>query len=69
MNESLHVRMCQTRHREPLACVDLPGEGAELRPAQMRALAAALMRAADECEAAPMDARHYRARRISYKLG
>jgi hypothetical protein len=48
---TLHVKHTVTRHGAPLAVVsDLPGEGAELTPAQLRQLAAALLTAADECE-------------------
>lgn len=47
----LHVKHTVTRHGTPLAIVyNLPGEGAELTPAQLRQLAAALQAAADECE-------------------
>jgi hypothetical protein len=52
---ALRVRHCATRHGEPLADVyGLPGDGAELRPAELRALAAALLLAAADCEALPI---------------
>ena len=51
MNKTLTVKYSRTRLGEPLAVVDgLPGGFAELRPAELRALAAALMRTADACE-------------------
>lgn len=50
----LRVRLTCTRHAAPLAVVDgLPGGGAELTPAQLRDLAAALMRVAADAEARP----------------
>lgn len=49
--QTLHVKHTITRHGAPLAVVDrLPGDGAELTPAQLRQLAAALLAVADECE-------------------
>lgn len=51
MSRTLNVKHTVTRHGAPLAVVDgMPGEGAELTPAQLRQLAAALQAAADECE-------------------
>ena len=53
METSLQVTLTQTRHGEPLAVVDgFPGGGAELTPAQMRALAGVLIAAAEDCETA-----------------
>lgn len=50
---SIVCKLTRCRHNRPLVDVSgLPGDGAELRPAELRALAAALQRAADECEAA-----------------
>ena len=50
----LRVRLTCTRHAAPLAVVDgLPGGGAELTPAQLRDLAAALMRVAGAPPARP----------------
>ena len=52
MKSELTARHCLTHDRQPLAVVDgLPGGCAELRPAELRALAQALMQAADDCEA------------------
>lgn len=51
MKPELTARHCLTHDRQPLAVVDgLPGGCAELRPAQLRALAQALLQAADDCE-------------------
>lgn len=47
----LAVALTCTRHQEPLAVVDgLPVGDAELRPTELRALAAALLRIADDAE-------------------
>ena len=55
MDKELRVRHCTAHDGQPLAVVhNLPGEGAELRPVQMRALAHALLAAADECEGRPV---------------
>ena len=52
MNDRLYVTHCVGYDLRPLATVDgLPGGSADLRPAQMRALADALNAAADDCEA------------------
>ena len=51
---ALHATLTRTYRGEPLAVVDgLPGGGAELMPAQLRALAATLLHIADDCEARP----------------
>jgi len=51
---ALQVRLTCTRHAAPLAVVDgLPGGGAELTPGQLRDLAAALVRVAEDAEARP----------------
>lgn len=69
MGKQLHVTMTRTHDSKPLATVhNLPGEGADLTPAQMRALATALLAAADECEARPMDKRHFLRVKRSYEL-
>ncbi len=52
MKTALTARLTCTFDARPLAVVDgLPGDGAELRPAQMRALATALLQVANDCEA------------------
>ena len=60
MDNTLSVTMTQTFDGHPLATVrNLPGADADLRPEQMRALAKALCKAADECEKRPMDKKHF----------
>lgn len=52
MDKALHVILTQTTDHRPLVVVDnLPGRGADLLPSQLRALAAALLAAADDCDA------------------
>lgn len=46
----LRVKMTRSYDGGPLAVLDLLGDGAELRPQQLRDLAAALVRVADDCE-------------------
>jgi len=51
MKTHLNVRHGLDRFWQPLLTVEnLPGEGAELYPAQARAYARALLQAADDCE-------------------
>lgn len=55
MDKHLDVLLTQTHDRKPLAQVrNLPGCDADMTPQQLRALAAVLCTAADECEAQPM---------------
>ncbi len=69
MDKVIRMTMCQTFDRRPLAIVhNLPGGDAEMYPAEMRALAAALLAAADECEARPMDRRRFLLAERSYDL-
>jgi hypothetical protein len=51
--KALHVTLTATRDGAPLAVLDGLPAGAELRPAELRALAAALLRAADDADARP----------------
>ena len=47
----LQVKHTVTYKGAPLACIDqMPGNDAELTPAQLRQLAATLIQVADECE-------------------
>jgi hypothetical protein len=65
----LTVTLCQTYKREPLATLEnLPGPGAELTPAQLRALADGLLRIAADAEAQPMGPRVYLQKRRQYRL-
>ncbi len=51
MHKSLTVTQTQCRHGKPLVVVhNLPGEGAEFRPDELRALARALTNAANAAE-------------------
>ncbi|MES2729958.1 MAG: hypothetical protein V4621_07690 [Pseudomonadota bacterium] len=51
MKPAIKITYTKCRLGQPLAIVDsLPGEGAELRPADMRALAKILLEAARTCE-------------------
>jgi hypothetical protein len=69
MDKPLTVTLSRTFDGAPLAVVDnLPGGGAELRPAQLRALAAALQRIADDCEARPVKGRYWSPARRAYPL-
>jgi hypothetical protein len=66
---ALTVSLTRTFDNQPLAVVDnLPGGGAELRPAQLRALAATLQRIADDCEARPVKGRNWSPSRRAYSL-
>ena len=48
---SLVVLHCADRHGQPLATVDgFPGGSADMHPEQLRALALALLRVADDCD-------------------
>jgi hypothetical protein len=56
---TLHATLTHTHRGEPLATVDgLPGGGADLTPDQLRALAATLLRIADDCESRPAPGKH-----------
>lgn len=69
MERKLEVILTQTFDQRPLTTVsNLPGQYADLTPAQLRALAAALYMAARECEAQPMDPKHFRQKERSYEL-
>lgn len=50
MLKTLKVRHTYTHEGKPLAVLDLPGQGAEMTPTQMRDLAMALQVAAGACE-------------------
>jgi len=50
-NNTIRATLSQCRHAQPLVILDLLGQGAELRPAELRAIAAALLRMADDAQA------------------
>ena len=60
MDKTLKVTFTFTVDKKPLALVcNLPGGDAYLTPQNMRFLAAALVEAADECEAQPVGKKHF----------
>lgn len=68
MNRTLKATLCPTFDRKPLAVVDgLPGGYAELTPAQLRELAAGLLRIAIDTESQPTG-RDYRRLAREYDL-
>lgn len=69
MYKELHVILTQTRDHKPLVTLqNLPGLDSDLTPEEVRSLAAVLNAAADDCEAQPMDKRHFRPTTRSYTL-
>jgi hypothetical protein len=69
MHTKLEVILTKTFDHRPLASVNnLPGVDADLTPAQMRALAAALYAVADECEQQPMDRKQFRQKKRMYDI-
>lgn len=69
MDKELVVTLTRTFDGKPLAHIaNFPGEGADLRPEQMRALAAALCLAADDCEARVMGPKSMQQMKRSYSL-
>ena len=69
MQKPLSATLTKTYTGEPLAVVDnLPGGFAELRPAELRELARALVRIADDCEARPTKGRGWAPARREYPL-
>lgn len=69
MDKQLNVLLTQTHDRKPLALVrNLPGCDADMTPQQLRALAAVLCAAADECEAQPMNPKRFSQRKREYLL-
>lgn len=69
MDNHLDVLLTQTRDRKPLAQVrNLPGCDADMTPQQLRALAAVLCIAAEECEAQPMNPKRFSGRKREYLI-
>lgn len=67
--KGLAVKHTATFKGDPLVCFsDLPGADAELTPAQIRKLAAALLTIADDCEAHARSVRRYADRRCEYPV-
>lgn len=68
MNRTLDASLTRTFDGKPLAIVDgLPGGGAEMTPTQLRALAAALVRIAEDAEARPMG-KHFMRKASTYAV-
>ena len=57
MRPDLQATLTGTYDLQARAVVDLPGGSAELRPAELRALSAALLRIAADTEARPLKRR------------
>ena len=69
MGAKLEVILTQTAHRKPLVTVNnFPGLYTDLTPAYIRALAAALCRAADEGERQPMGRKDFKQKKRVYDL-
>jgi hypothetical protein len=69
MRNALTATLDRTAKQTPLVTLcGLPGEYADLTPAQLRTLAATLQRIAADAEAHPMTGRHYMPKRVSYPL-
>lgn len=69
MDKTLVVRMTKDRHGQPLAEVrNFPGLSADMYPEQMRAMAKALLAAADDCEAQEGTTEHHCAVEREYSL-
>ena len=69
MLRKIEVTLTRDRHNNPLAVIESSiGNGFEVSPAQLRALAAALCSAADDAEARPTKARHFAPVKREYEL-
>jgi hypothetical protein len=69
MKRTLEYRLARTRNNTPLVTLDSPlGNGQELEPAGLRALAAALLRIAGEAEGQDVQAEHYRETKRAIEL-
>lgn len=69
MDNHLDVVLTQTHDCKPLALVlNLPGCDADMTPKQLRALAAVLCIAAEECEAQPMNPKRFSRRKREYLM-
>lgn len=69
MDAHLNVLLTQTHDRKPLALArNLQGGDADMTPQDLRALAAALCIAAEECEAQPMNPKQFSQRKREYAL-
>jgi len=69
MQKTIIATLSRTSNHTPLAGVrNLPGQDADLTPAQLRALARVLLAIADASEAMPMHAKHFTPRQREFEL-
>jgi hypothetical protein len=68
MMNQVKIVMTQTRDRKPVAYIDDIVGPPEMTPAQLRVLAKVFQTIADECEAQPMDLKHFRQKRKSFDV-
>lgn len=69
MKRKLEYTLCRTHDDAPMVTLDSPlGNGQEVTPAALRALAAALLDIAEEAEQRDLG-KHYRARKGSVDFG
>jgi hypothetical protein len=69
MKRTLEYRLVRTRNNTPLVTLDSPlGNGQEIEPAGLRALAAALVKIATEAEGQDTHAKHFRATKGAIEL-
>jgi hypothetical protein len=69
MPKKLAVTLTQTMDRKPLAQIDhICGNEAEFTPAQLRALAATLLKIAVDCEGRRMDSKYFMRQRREYEV-
>jgi hypothetical protein len=69
MLKTLEVTLTRDRHEKPLVVIESSiGNGYEVAPAQLRALAAVLLRVADDAEARPTKGRYFMRQKREYAL-
>lgn len=69
MLKKLEVTLTRDRHNKPLVVVESAiGNGMEVSPDRLRALAAALVKAADDADAKPTTPRHFAPIKREYAL-
>ncbi|VTU45587.1 hypothetical protein SRS16P2_00223 (plasmid) [Variovorax sp. SRS16] len=67
--ETLRIRHTRDRLDKPLVIVvNMPGEGMEAYPEQLRRFAAALVQAAADCEARDTRGKHFVEKTVAYAL-
>jgi len=69
MGATLHAQLTRCRHELPLVVVEgLPGDGAELRPEQLRQMAAVLLAIAADAEGLPTKGKRFSPVRRCYPV-